>query len=174
MKKEIWQEIPAYEKYEVSDMGRVRNKSTGLVLSQWTNQDGYKILTLRKEKGVSTLRVNRLVASAFLGELFPHLVVDHINHVRDDNTLSNLRFFTYSQNAQHSLPRRYNTRIYKPKGDSHHINYVKDEKRNNNYLVRFFINKKRIGKFFKSFEEAVIYRDKTLSTIKLTQRWYSY
>jgi hypothetical protein len=91
------------ELYQVCRCGEhVVSMKTGHVLSQYTMRDGYKeVRLLDKPNDISKLcSVHQLVAHAFLkhpndGNVY---VVDHINRNRQDNSLINLRFATYSQN----------------------------------------------------------------------------
>lgn len=58
---------------------------------------GYHIVVLCIERKGSTKKVHRLIAMAFL-DLKPEQEVDHINRIKTDNRLSNLRVATRSQN----------------------------------------------------------------------------
>jgi len=109
--EETWKDIPDYEGYyQASNLGRIRslervvksskNRSRTvveriLVLSYDTY--GYKIINLNKEGKSCTNKVHRLVMLTFMGE--SNLEVDHINGIRDDNRLCNLRYCTQRENV---------------------------------------------------------------------------
>lgn len=98
---EIWKEIKGTDgRYMVSSYGRVKNATTGMILKQRTNYKGYNLVGLGKG---DTKVVHRLVAEAFIPNPDGKPCVDHINTVRDDNRVENLRWVTYSENNNNPL-----------------------------------------------------------------------
>ena len=98
--KEIFKSIPGFDKYEVSNLGSVRNKSTNKVLKPHLTRNGYLDIRLFKKglrKG-KRFSIHRLVMSAFVGD--SPLTVDHINRDKTDNRLPNLRYLTNEENAR--------------------------------------------------------------------------
>jgi hypothetical protein len=60
---------------------------------------GYIYYTVNKKVKPFYVSEHRIVMSAFLGrELLKDEIVDHINNIRHDNRISNLRIVTYSEN----------------------------------------------------------------------------
>lgn len=100
MHEEEWRDPPGLERYEVSNTGGVRNKVTGRELAQRTSALGYKLVHLRGCQSTKTMRVHRLVAAAFLPNWDPALTVDHIDRVRSNNHVSNLRMATRQDQAR--------------------------------------------------------------------------
>lgn len=87
-------------RYEVSDEGQVRNARTQFTLRPRYDRDGYLLVTLWTPKQYDA-KVRRLVLEAFVGgapEDKPEC--DHINGVRDDNRLVNLRWASVSENRR--------------------------------------------------------------------------
>jgi NUMOD4 motif/HNH endonuclease len=105
---EQWQPVLAFEgRYEVSDLGAVRNARTGVVLKPRLDSDGYQLVTLWSPKKVD-LKVHHLVLCAFTGPApKDRPECDHRNGERADNRLSNLHWVTVSQNRRnlHTEPR---------------------------------------------------------------------
>lgn len=89
----MWIQSERFPGYEVDHVGRVRNRATKRILKPSVTRAGYRVLSLRTK----TVPVHRLVAEAFLAEWDPALTVDHVNRVRDDNRLQNLRMATVAQ-----------------------------------------------------------------------------
>ena len=98
---EIWKAIPG-EKYFVSSEGRVRGPR-GNILKPRKNGQGY----MRVALGAGRDRyIHRLVCLAFYGPPPSGNHVDHINHERADNRLSNLRWVTPEENRARRLVRK--------------------------------------------------------------------
>lgn len=78
------------------------------VQEHWTkgthDKDGYLITVINKKK----YRIHRIVAETFLENVENKQFVDHINRVRDDNNVENLRWVTQQENncnTSRSLPK---------------------------------------------------------------------
>lgn len=101
---EEWRDVVGYEDiYHVSNEGRVRRvlQSRGtrpdLLKPSVNPKNGYHSVMLWSQNKGKRITVHRLVALAFLGEQ-PGLEVCHNNDDRDNNSVSNLRWDTHSQN----------------------------------------------------------------------------
>lgn len=63
---EAWCPIPAFPRYNVSDLGRIENTRTGKILQPTVNQQGILKVNLVDSGYARTRSVNVLVAKAFL------------------------------------------------------------------------------------------------------------
>ena len=122
MESEIWKDVAGYEGiYQVSNLGRVKSidrivlrSSTpqplkGKIISQGTQNTGYMCVTLWNRKERKAFLVHRLVAEAFLPKQNGKDVIDHINGVRNDNRVENLRWCTQKENTNFPIARhKYN------------------------------------------------------------------
>lgn len=96
-----YKHIENYEKYLITDQGKVFSLKTMKWLSLWANQKGYLYATLTDRDGIKNMRVHRLVASAFIpNDDETKDTVDHINGNKQDNKVSNLRWMTRGENAR--------------------------------------------------------------------------
>jgi hypothetical protein len=104
MTTEIWKPISGYEEfYEVSDMGRIRNKNTSYILNGFST-DGYVSVSLAYKQKIVRRSVHRLVAHEFIPKSDPSFdVVNHINGKRNDNRAQNLEWTTSAGNSQHAV-----------------------------------------------------------------------
>lgn len=98
--------IENYQHYEVSNTGLVKSpnyRMTGKpALLKGRVYEGYTAINF-KSAGCKqrTIQVHRLVALAFLGDPpTPDHQVDHIDHDRQNNHVSNLRWVTRQENCQ--------------------------------------------------------------------------
>lgn len=106
--REEWRDIVGYEGlYKVSNFGRVlslpknRFKSTRL-RALVSDKNGYKEVGLSKDKKVSTKKVHRLVAEAFIPKVEGKNLINHKNGQKDDNRVENLEWCTLQENATHA------------------------------------------------------------------------
>lgn len=105
MKLENWKPVVNYEdRYEVSDLGRVRNKRTGKVLHPQPRQHGYLGVPLygrggHETRGCKTFSVHRLVAEAFLPNPGNLPEVNHKDENKQNNALENLEWVSHQQNC---------------------------------------------------------------------------
>lgn len=104
---EVWRSIPNFDGYEASDLGRIRSLKTDRILSL-RNTNGYQSVSLCRGGKVKGCYVQRLVLQAFVG--LSDLHACHINGLRGDNRLVNLRWDTRAGNMAdlvlHGLDRR--------------------------------------------------------------------
>ena len=92
---EDWKDIPGYEGlYQISTLGRVKRNER--ILRPGKSR-GYFTLLLCKERNYRRFYIHRLLALAFIPNPENKPEVDHINRVRDDNRLENLRWATKSE-----------------------------------------------------------------------------
>lgn len=99
--KEIWK--PINHTYEISNLGRVRNSTTGLIKKLHLVNSRYLAVDLWNNNKGKKYLVHRLVAKAFLGEPQSiHHEVNHKNSDRTDNRASNLEWVTRSENMLHA------------------------------------------------------------------------
>lgn len=97
MENEIWKPIIGFSDYEVSSLGNIKSVRSGKLLKQRLDR-GYKKIGLVKNKKQVFFRVHRVVAKAFIDNYSELLEVDHIDRVRSNNKVSNLRCVSKKEN----------------------------------------------------------------------------
>lgn len=98
---EEWRPVVGYEGlYEVSSLGRVRRLKTDYIFSVVLDSYGYPIVTLKTPTMTKTCKVHRLVALAFIPNPDNRPQIDHIDGVKTNNKVGNLRWVTSKQNMQ--------------------------------------------------------------------------
>lgn len=104
--REEYRPIEGYERYSVSNTGKVVNNQTGRELAQRLTTNGYLRVNLRtgKEKYEKphSVCVHRLVASAFLPKRDSSLVVNHIDANKQNNSVKNLEWCTPRESSIHA------------------------------------------------------------------------
>lgn len=112
---EEWKEIEGYNNYYVSNEGRVKSIDRVIItgngarhytereLKPSLNEGGYYVVNLSSVGKSDLKRVHILVAEAFIPNPDKKPVVDHINTVRTDNRVENLRWLDHKGNSNNEL-----------------------------------------------------------------------
>ena len=99
---EEWKEVIKGTKctYFVSNQGRLKSitKTTEKILKGGIDGSGYRIHTICKK----TYQLHQLVALCFIGSRPEGMVIDHINRIKLDNRVENLRYCTVSENGRNT------------------------------------------------------------------------
>lgn len=119
METEIWKFIENYEGfYQISNLGRVKSlyrefysgkdmkilrKYPECILKNKVYKKGYLYIALSKKGIVKREKIHRLVANAFIENPLNKEQVDHINTVKNDNRVENLRWATKAENQLNPL-----------------------------------------------------------------------
>lgn len=130
---EEWRSIEGSPGYEISSEGRVRFVK---ILPLWKDGDGYYKATIDKKP----MPVSRLVGRAFISNPEEKPQIDHINRNKEDNSVTNLRWVTPSENnfnREHRLSKSGHKHIYLTENGS------------------FRVHLKNYRKTFKTLEEAL-------------------
>lgn len=94
----MWKNILGFSNYKVNEHGQVLSLHTGKILKPHYDKDGYCEVGLYNNEGHFHKRIHRLVLESFVRPGRDFEEVHHINEIRDDNNLSNLRWVTRQEN----------------------------------------------------------------------------
>ena len=101
MEEEIWKIIPDFEKYEASNLGKIRNAKTKRLLKQHERIGYYRLNLMNNESKPKAVLVSRMIGFAFIPENpHNHPTIDHINQNRLDNRAVNLRWASILEQNQ--------------------------------------------------------------------------
>ena len=111
--KETWRRIEGFDKYDVSDLGRVRSWRaldngcpTEYAILKLYAIHGYFFVTLYSSGQPTRRPIHQLVLEAFDGPCPDGMQVSHLDESRDNNRLSNLAYTTPMENANMPLRRQ--------------------------------------------------------------------
>ena len=91
------------DKYDVSEIGALRNRLTGRTLKHKINKSGYKYYTVSIDGKLTDIQAHREVAMSFVPG---YNTGDHVNHKDGDklnNHFSNLEWVTPKENTAHAI-----------------------------------------------------------------------
>lgn len=110
--QEIWRPCYGYEyKFEVSNLGRIRNKLNGKLLKPSQCRKGYENIRLFvSHDNFKSHKLHRLIMNTF-SEIKNGEQVNHINGIKNDNRIENLEWSNNSHNIKHA----WKTGLFKPK-----------------------------------------------------------
>jgi hypothetical protein len=130
----MWKEVYGYE---VNELGQVR---IGNKYYKGSNHDGYK----RVGTSPNRFYIHRLVAIAFIPNVENLSCIDHINGIRDDNRIENLRWCDKSTNGMNR------TKQINNKSGIKGVSWYK-----NKWHMEIKVKGKRVRERFDTLEEAI-------------------
>jgi hypothetical protein len=111
---EVWKDVVCYEGiYQVSNLGNVKriSKTRGVnikykndyILKPMDNGKGYLRVKLTNNGISKRVMLHRIIAEAFIPNIYNKKVVNHINCNLKDNSINNLEWCTQSENCLHAV-----------------------------------------------------------------------
>lgn len=114
---EIWKPAVGLEDYYmISNIGRIKSverivvhsdgrkrKIGGKILKTSINRNGYECIRISCNRQKRELKIHRMVALAFIPNIENKPYIDHINTIRNDNRVENLRWVTRMENAHNPI-----------------------------------------------------------------------
>lgn len=128
MNDEIWQDIPDWSGYQVSNLGRVKSlsrlknygkvraMSKEIILKHCVSGSRYCYVNLSNGVSQKIFPVHRLVANAFLVNPENKRTVNHKDGIKTNNRVSNLEWMTHSENHLHAYRNNIRKKPQPPMG----------------------------------------------------------
>lgn len=105
---EIWKPIQGFRDYFISNMARVKSlrkirTNTERILKPYLGANGYLYVNLYQDGKVTHKYIHRLVLEAFIPRVHGCNDCDHINTIRTDNRIENLRWASRFSNMRNPI-----------------------------------------------------------------------
>jgi hypothetical protein len=155
MDDELWRDV-SVQPYQVSSLGNVRGYG-GRQMKPYLEPHGYYSVKLRENGQYVKKYLHCLLAECFLPNPAKKPYVDHINRIKTDNRLENLRWCTQTENAVNT---------HRHDGEMYGIYWYESRQ---SYLVKLKLNATQhyVG-WRKSLDEAKQIRDNAKAKLEST------
>ena len=100
---EKWKSVDNFDRYEVSNLGKIRLLRSSRLLRIQFNRCGYRNIALCNDVERKTLSIHRLVAIAFMHNPDKKKTINHIDGDKTNNKVDNLEWSTYQENMNHAM-----------------------------------------------------------------------
>ena len=142
---EEWKAIIDFPNYSISSLGVVINNKTKKIKAQYQQKIGYLQIKLYKNNIRKNYTHHQLMGLHFIPNPENYSQIDHINGIRNDNRIENLRWVNQSQN-QRNKKKLFNC--------SSQYKGVSWDKNKNKWEANISINRilKHIGRFATELE----------------------
>ena len=99
---ECWRSISGYKNYQVSNIGRVRNAKDGRILIPIVSKSGDLFVEVCKHKATTTHHIHVLVANEWLPNPDERTRVEHMDHNKINNQITNLRWISKREHKRNN------------------------------------------------------------------------
>lgn len=118
---EDWKEIKGFPNYMISNFGNVWNKKRNRTVSTSKNNHGYMQVCLYNNGKKTVKTVHRIVAEAFLPNIYERDEVNHKDENKTNNNVNNLEWCNRKYNAN------YGTAIERTKEKKYKKTFMMDK-----------------------------------------------
>ena len=147
--------IDGYENYIIFRTGKIYSLKRGIFNKLSKLKNGYIRVGLSKDGKINFFLVHRLLGLTFIPNPLNKKCIDHINQIRDDNRLINLRWATSRENSQNMITNVEDLHISKRYGKSYNQGF--------SWVFQLYIDgKQKVIKSSVDKEKLIKYRDEWL------------
>lgn len=100
-------QIANFPEYTIDEYGRVFSKRRNQYLNPIITKSGYAQVNLSVKGVRKAIHIHRLVTEAFIDNPLSLPEIDHINTIKSDNRVENLKWCTRQENENNPLTRQH-------------------------------------------------------------------
>jgi|DEB0MinimDraft_10_1074344.scaffolds.fasta_scaffold10553_4 hypothetical protein len=153
--------IEGFSNYVIMEDGEVISLITSKTMKPWISNNGYKRIDLINDNGKKQkMYLHRLIALAHIPNPLNKPMIDHFDQNKLNNNIENLRWVNNSENQQNIKQPSINNKLNEKYISIQYKNKYKY------YVFEKTINEKKHKKYFKTKEEAIVYRDTYLQNLE--------
>ena len=153
---EEWKDVKGFERcFQVSNVGRIRSLPRmaltdkyplrGRFLKTTITPTGYERVTFKYRGKNYNYSIHRLVAEAFIPNPENHPSINHINEIKDLNTVDNLEWCTHQYNSEYSIAKYFY--FISPEGEKTKVfnlaKFCRENSLNSSHMNEVHVNKRR-------------------------------
>jgi len=113
-------QIKDFENYTINILGEIKNIKTNKILKHSIDECGYYKINLSQNNIKKTFSIHRLLAQYFIPNPENKVIVDHKDNNIKNNSIDNLRWFSWHEKinkntssiTNNSISKKWNTRLY--------------------------------------------------------------
>ncbi len=98
---EVWKIIPGFEKYEASNLGRIRNNQYKKLLKLGVKSEYIECGLSNNDNKKITVKVHRIIAQTFIPNINGKPTVNHKDKDKHNNNVTNLEWASYAEQVEH-------------------------------------------------------------------------
>lgn len=141
--EEIWKPVKGFEdKYEISNLGKVKNKITNHIFKNTNQYGNYFSMVLYDGEKRKSVKIHRLVAQAFIPNPNNFKYVNHKDMNKQNNCVNNLEWCTQSYNTRHAISNGANTMSgfnkYNKNKAHKKYGYIYQFDKNDNFIAKYY------------------------------------
>ena len=138
---------PIYDLYASDTNGNIINIIKKIPSKGNRIKNGYMTCAVRayRQNGFKNIYVHRFVFECYNGIIYDNKVIDHVNNIKDDNRLCNLKLVTQQENCMKSAKKRDYTFVKYNHENKRCVKAINQNTKEVSYYGSMYATQQRLG-----------------------------